>query len=77
MAEGSVYSTEIARGDNENRFKLLVKQGVGLTDEEELNVRITNSNRHVTVQTAETNLNIEVYNTLGQKVFATKEHNLS
>ena len=75
MAEGSVYSTEIARGDNENRFKLLVKQGVGLTDVEELNVRITNSNRHVTVQTAETNLNIEVYNTLGQKVFATKEHN--
>lgn len=75
MTEGSVYSTEIARGDNENRFKLLVKQGVGLTDVEELNVRITNSNRHVTVQTAETNLNIEVYNTLGQKVFATKEHN--
>lgn len=75
MTEGSVYSTEIARGDNENRFKLLVKQGVGLTDVEELNVRITNSNRHVTVQTAETNLNIEVYNTLGQKVFSTKQSN--
>lgn len=75
MTEGSVYSTNIAIGDNENRFKLLVKQGVGLTDVEELNVRITNSNRHVTVQTAETNLNIEVYNTLGQKVYETKEHN--
>ncbi|MEE1021067.1 MAG: leucine-rich repeat domain-containing protein [Bacteroidales bacterium] len=75
MTEGSVYSTEIARGDNENRFKLLVKQGVGLTDVEELNVRITNSNRHVTVQTAEINLNIEVYNTLGQKVFSTKQSN--
>lgn len=75
MTEGSVYSTEIARGDNENRFKLLVKQGVGLTDVEELNVRITNSNRHVTVQTAETTLNIEVYNTLGQKVFYTKQSN--
>ena len=75
MTEGSVYSTEITRGDNENRFKLLVKQGVGLTDVEELNVRITNSNRHVTVQTAETNLNIEVYNTLGQKVFSTKQSN--
>lgn len=75
MEEGSVYSTEIARGDNENRFKLLVKQGVGLTDVEELNVRITNSNRHVTVQTAETNLNIEVYNTLGQKIFSTKQSN--
>ncbi len=75
MTEGSVYSTEITRGDNENRFKLLVKQGVGLTDVEELEVRITNSNRHLTVQTAETNLNIEVYNTLGQKVFSTKQSN--
>lgn len=75
MTEGSVYSTEIARGDNDNRFKLLVKQGVGLTDVEELNVRITNSNRHVTVQTAENNLTIEVYNTLGQKVFSTKQSN--
>ena len=75
MTEGSIYSTEIARGDNENRFKLLVKQGVGLTDVEELNVRITNSNRHIAVQTAETNLNIEVYNTLGQKVFSTKQSN--
>ncbi len=75
MTEGSVYSTEIARGDNENRFKLLVKQGVGLTDVEELNVRIINSNRHIAVQTAETNLNIEVYNTLGQKIFSTKQSN--
>lgn len=77
MTEGSVYSTHIASGDNENRFKLLVKQGVGLTDVEELNVRITNSNRHVTVQTAEKNLTIEVYNTLGQKIFATKEYNFT
>ncbi len=75
MAEGSVYSTEILKGDNENRFKLLVKQGVGLADVEELDVRIINNNRHVTVQILENNLTIEVYNTLGQKVYETKERN--
>lgn len=75
MTEGSVYSTNIAIGDNENRFKLLVKQNVGLAEVEELDVRITNSNRHIAVQTAENNLTIEVYNTLGQKVYETKEHN--
>lgn len=75
MEEGSVYSTEIARGDNEGRFKLLVKQGVGLVETKDFDVKITNSNRYVTVQSAENNLNIEVYNTLGQKVFATKECN--
>ncbi|MBO5843881.1 MAG: leucine-rich repeat domain-containing protein [Bacteroidales bacterium] len=75
MTEGSVYSTEIARGDNEGRFKLLVKQGVGLVKTKDFDVKITNSNRYVTVQSAENNLNIEVYNALGQKVFATKEHN--
>lgn len=75
MAEGSVYSTQIAVGDNENRFKLLVKSAVGLAEVEELDVRITNSNRHVSLQTAEKNIAIEVYNTLGQKVYETKEHN--
>ena len=75
MAEGSVYSTQIASGDNENRFKLLVKQAVGLAEVEELDVRITNSDRHIAVQTAEKNIAIEVYNTLGQKVFTSKEHN--
>ena len=74
MVEGGVYSTEIASGENADRFKVLVKKNVGLADVEELDVRITNSNRHITI-TAQENVRTEVYNTLGQKVFETEETN--
>ena len=74
LVEGGVYSTEIASGENADRFKVLVKKNVGLADVEELDVRITNSNRHITI-TAQENVRTEVYNTLGQKVFETEETN--
>ena len=74
MVEGGVYSTEIASGENADRFKVLVKKNVGLADVEELDVRITNSNRHITI-TAQENVKVSVYNTLGQKVFETEDTN--
>ena len=74
LVEGGVYSTEIASGENADRFKVLVKKNVGLADVEELDVRIINSNRHITI-TAQENVRTEVYNTLGQKVFETEETN--
>ncbi|MEE0916782.1 MAG: leucine-rich repeat domain-containing protein [Bacteroidales bacterium] len=74
LVEGGVYSTEIASGENADRFKVLVKKNVGLVDVEELDVRITNSNRHITI-TAQENVRTEVYNTLGQKVFETEDTN--
>ena len=74
LVEGGVYSTEIASGENADRFKVLVKKNVGLADVEELDVRITNSNRHIAI-TAQENVRTEVYNTLGQKVFETEETN--
>ena len=74
LVEGGVYSTEIASGENADRFKVLVKKNVGLADVEELDVRITNSNRHITI-TAQENVRTEVYNTLGQKIFETEETN--
>lgn len=74
LVEGGVYSTEIASGENADRFKVLVKKNVGLADVEELDVRITNSNRHITI-TAQENVKVSVYNTLGQKVFETEETN--
>ncbi|MEE0910445.1 MAG: T9SS type A sorting domain-containing protein, partial [Bacteroidales bacterium] len=74
MVEGGVYSTEIASGENADRFKVLVKRNVGLADVEELDVRITNSNRHIAI-TAQENVKVSVYNTLGQKVFETEETN--
>ncbi|MEE1203787.1 MAG: leucine-rich repeat domain-containing protein [Bacteroidales bacterium] len=74
LVEGGVYSTEILTGENADRFKVLVKKNVGLADVEELDVRITNSNRHITI-TAQENVKVTVYNTLGQKVFETEETN--
>ena len=72
LVEGGVYSTEIASGENADRFKVLIKKNVGLADVEDLDVRITNSNRHITI-TAQENVRTEVYNTLGQKVFETEK----
>ncbi|MEE1093317.1 MAG: leucine-rich repeat domain-containing protein [Bacteroidales bacterium] len=74
MVEGGVYSTEILTGENADRFKVLIKKNVGLADVEELDVRITNSNRHIAI-TAQENVKVSVYNTLGQKVFETEETN--
>ena len=74
LVEGGVYSTEILTGENADRFKVLVKKNVGLADVEELDVRITNSNRHIAI-TAQEDVKVTVYNTLGQKVFETEETN--
>ena len=74
LVEGGVYSTEIASGENADRFKVLIKKNVGLADVEELDVRIVNSNRHIAI-TAQENVKVSVYNTLGQKVFETEETN--
>lgn len=74
---GVEYTTEVSVGENANRFKVLVKKSVGLSDVEELAIDITNSNRIVNISTNETNLQIEVYNALGQKVLSTHSLNFS
>ena len=72
LVEGGVYSTEILTGENADRFKVLVKKNVGLADVEELDVTIINSNRHITI-TAQEDVKVTVYNTLGQRVFETEK----
>ncbi|MEE1001186.1 MAG: leucine-rich repeat domain-containing protein [Bacteroidales bacterium] len=72
LTEGVEYATEIASGENADRFKVLVKKNVGLADVEDLDVRIINSNRHITI-TAQEDVKVTVYNTLGQRVFETEK----
>ena len=72
LTEGAEYATEISSGENADRFKVLVKKNVGLADVEELDVRIVNNNRHIAIFTQE-DVKVEVYNTLGQRVFETSE----
>ncbi len=77
MVEGGVYTTEILTGENADRFKVLIKKSVSISDVEELEVNITNNNRHISIATTETDLQVEVYNALGQKVFSTKDRNFT
>lgn len=77
MVEGGVYSTEILTGENADRFKVLIKKSVSISDVEELEVNITNNNRHISIETTETDLQVEVYNALGQKVLSTKDRNFT
>ena len=77
MVEGGVYTTEILTGENADRFKVLIKKNLGIADVEELEVNITNNNRHINIETTETDLQVEVYNALGQKVLSTKDRNFT
>ena len=77
MIEGGVYTTEILTGENADRFKVLIKKSVSISDVEELEVNITNDNRHINIETTETDLQVEVYNALGQKVLSTKDRNFT
>ena len=76
MSEGDVYTTEIANGENADRFKLLINQtNASITDAENVsNLSVMNVNRNITIS-GEKNVRTEVYNTLGQKVFETEESN--
>ncbi len=71
MNEGSRYTTDIAAGENADRFKLLIQNNVGLNQVSQTDITITNSNRHVAIS-AEAISNVEVFNALGQRVYQTK-----
>jgi hypothetical protein len=55
----------------------LIKKSVSISDVEELEVNIYNNNRHINIETMESDLQVEVYNALGQKVFSTKDKNFT
>lgn len=77
LSEGAEYTTNIIAGENADRFKVLIKKSLSISDVEELEVNIYNDNRHINIETMESNLQVEVYNALGQKVFSTKDKNFT
>ncbi len=77
LNEETIYTTTVSAGENAERFKVLFKKSVGLADAEDLNIEISNNNRIVNVSSTENNLQIEVYNALGQRVYETKARNFS
>ena len=77
LAEGVEYTTNIVAGENADRFKVLIKKSLSLEEAEELQVNIFNNNRHINIETLESDMQVEVYNALGQKVFTTRDHNFA
>ena len=77
MNGGVEYTTNITEGENADRFQLLVKKQQRIERNTNNQITIKNNNRQITITSDITNLNIEVYNNLGQKVFATKDYNFT
>lgn len=77
MNGGVEYTTTITTGENADRFQLLVKKQQRIERVKDNQITIKNNNRQITITSDITNLNIEVYNNLGQKIFATKDYNFT
>ena len=77
LGEGVEYTTNIIAGENADRFKVLIKKSLSIEEAEELQVNIYNNNRHINIETMENDLQVEVYNALGQKVLSTTDRNFT
>ena len=77
MNGGVEYTTNITAGENADRFQILFKKQQKIERAKTNQITIKNYNRHITIQSQITNLNIEVYNNIGQKVYTTKDYNFT
>ena len=77
MSENIAYTTLISEGENVDRFQVLFKKASIIEEAKDSDITITNSNRLVNVASEQTDLRIEVYNALGQRVFATNDYNFT
>ena len=79
LTEGMVYTTDIASGENAERFKLLIgEKNVSLEDAEAIEnlIQVSNTGRRVNIS-AQGAIEAEVYNALGQKVYSTTDNNFT
>lgn len=77
ISENIAYTTLISEGENVDRFQVLFKKASIIEEAKDSDITITNSNRLVNVASEQTDLRIEVYNALGQRVFATNDYNFT
>ncbi len=79
LTEGMVYTTDIASGENAERFKLLIgEKNVSLEEAEAIEnlIRVSNIGRRVNIS-AQGAIDVEVYNALGQKVYSTTNNSFA
>ena len=79
LTEGMVYTTDIASGENAERFKLLIgEKNVSLESAEAIEnlIQVSNIGRRVNIS-ARGAIEAEVYNALGQKVYTTTNNSFT
>ena len=74
MNNGVEYTTTIVEGENADRFQLLVKKQQRLEEIKTNEITIRNQNREIYIETSLDNLQVKVFNSLGQEIFSTKEN---
>jgi hypothetical protein len=73
MNNGVEYTTTITEGENADRFQLLVKKSCRIEEANSHEISIRNQNREIYIETPLDNLQIKIFNSLGQEVLTTKE----
>lgn len=73
MNNSAEYTTTITEGENAERFQLLVKKQQRLEQIKTNEITIRNQNREIYIETSLDNLQVKVFNSLGQEIFSTKE----
>ena len=78
MNQGDIYTTDIASGENAERFKLLINKNNVSLDEIAATEKpmVSNFNRNIVIEGGE-RVRTEVFNTLGQKVYETTKRNFT
>jgi hypothetical protein len=74
MKEGMEYTANIVAGENEDRFKLLVKKAYRINEKVNHDIFISNYNRVITISSSQKDLKTKIYDALGRKVFETTEY---
>ena len=73
MNNGEEYTTTITEGENAERFQLLVKKQQRLEEIKTNEITIRNQNREIYIETSLDNLQVKVFNSLGQEIFSTTD----
>ena len=78
MNQGDIYTTDIASGENAERFKLLINKNNVSLDEIAATEKpkVSSINRNIIIEGGEM-VRTEVFNTLGQKVYETTKRNFT
>ena len=73
MNGGVEYTTTITEGENADRFQLLVKNICRIEEVNNQEIAIRSQNREIYIETPLDNLQVKVFNSLGQEIFSTTD----